>query len=177
MSKTNLFLAGIAKSGTTWLYHCFDEHPEILVPDKDAIHYFNLNYHKGDDWYHKWFQARGGERIICDPTPSYMRGSEVAARIHGYNPEAKFLFALRNPVERAFSHYWHQKRKGRINFEFTDVLYYNGVGNYDLYDIWIRPGFYNDQLTSFFELFNKERIKVVLFDHLKADPSAFLSEI
>jgi hypothetical protein len=50
--KVDVFIAGSQKTGSTWLYECFKEHPEILVPKKDAIHYFTINHDLGHDWYH-----------------------------------------------------------------------------------------------------------------------------
>jgi len=176
-NKSFSFLAGCQKTGSTWLYKCFQEHPEVYVPEKDAIHYFTINYYKGKEWYKQWFGGIKNEKVICDPTPSYIREPLAAERIYEFNPKAKLIFTLRNPIERSFSHYWHQKRKKSVSFNFTDTLTYNGVGNIDLYDIWIRSSFYYDQLLPYFNIFPRDQLKVLFFEDLKSNPKDFLVEV
>ena len=176
-NRVNLFIAGCQKTGSTWLYHCFNEHPDVFVPRNDALHYFTINYFRGEEWYDKWFSGANGESIICDPTPSYIRDPFSAERIYRYNPDAKLIFTLRNPIERSFSHYWHQKRKKNIAFSFKDTLHYSGLGNYDIFDIWIKSSLYFHQLKSFFEIFPRENIRVNLFGDLKNNPESFIEDI
>ena len=166
------FLAGCQKTASTWLYCCFQEHPDILVPPTDAVQYFTMNYHRGLDWYRRHFNAYQGEVEVCDPTPSYIRDLQAARRIADFNPDARLIFSLRNPVERAFSHYWHEKKKHKIAFEFEEVL-----DNFDLYHNWIASGFYAELLKPFYDHFPAEQIKVVLYDDLKSDARAFLRSI
>ena len=175
--KVSVFLAGCQKTASTWLYHCFREHPDIFVPELDAIHYFTINHYRGLDWYHPYFGEAGSGQTLIDATPSYIRDPEAARRIFAYNPEAKLIFSLRNPIDRAFSHYWHQKRKGQVGYAFEDAINYRGVGNIDMFDNWIRAGMYIELLQPFLELFPKENIKVVWFEDLKKDPNAFIKEV
>jgi predicted YcjX-like family ATPase len=74
-------------------------------------------------------------------------------------------------VERAFSHYWHEKKKRTISFEFREVL-----RNYDLYQSYLEPGFYAEHLERFLELFPRHAILVQHFEHLRRDPRRFLDE-
>ncbi len=166
------FLAGCQKTASTWLYVCFQEHPDILVPPTDSTHFFTMNYWRGWDWYREHFQAYNGETAVCDPTCSYIRYPQAAERIAQFNPEAKLLFSLRNPIDRAFSHYWHEKKKNKIAFEFEEVLV-----NYDLFENWVVSGFYAERLKPFYDHFPAEQIKVVLYDDLKANPRTFLKPI
>ena len=175
--RVNFFIAGCSKTGTTWLYRCLKEHPEVFVPVRDSLHYFSINYYWGEPWYHQWFEGVEGEKIICDPTPSNIRPSRAARRIFDYNPEAKLLFTLRNPVERSFSHYWHQKRKGLVRFDFSDTVDYAGVGNFDLFEIWIKSSFYTEQLEPFFEIFPREQLRIKLYDELVEDSKKYLDDI
>lgn len=175
--RIGAFLCGFQKSGSSWLYKCFSEHPDIFVPDLDAIHLFSINYPNLDGDLNKFFSPNNGERVLLDPTPSYVRFPETADRIFQHNPKAKLMFTLRHPVERSYSHYWHHKRKRQVDFSFEDVLDYRGVGNVDLYDIWIRSSLYFEQLRPFFGVFPKDQIKVNLFDDLKADPAKYIKGI
>jgi hypothetical protein len=175
--KVDVFIAGSQKTGSTWLYACFKEHPEIHVPKKDAIHYFTINHDLGHDWYHQWYENGEDHQIWCDATPSYIRDPEAAKRIFDYNPKAKLIFVLRNPIDRAFSHYWHMKRKGFISYSFEDMISYNGVGNIDLFQMWYYSSRYSYLLKPYLELFPREQIHFSLFDHLKEDPKANLQSI
>lgn len=172
-----VFLAGCQKTASTWIYHCFKEHPEVFVPEKDALHFFTINHFRGLDWYAKLYEQAASNQVLVDPTPSYIRDPKAAQRIFEYNSDAKLIFSLRNPIDRAFSHYWHMKRKGLISYTFEDAVSYGGFGNIDLYQNWIQSGMYLEQLQPFIDLFPRDQLKVVLFEDLKTDPKAFIQEI
>jgi hypothetical protein len=88
------------------------------------------------------------------------------------NPDAKIICSLRNPVDRAFSHYWHEKKKGKIAFDFEEVL-----ENYDLFSSWIEPAFYARHLQRYLEHFDREQLLCLPFRLLKEDDEAFLQRI
>lgn len=177
MKTPTFFLAGCQKSASTWIYHCMLEHPDVFVPEKDALHFFTINYYKGLEWYIEQYNNVKNEKAIVDPTPSYLRDIMAPKRIYKYNPEAKFIISLRNPTERAFSHYWHEKKKNKINFEFDEAINYSGIGNYDIYSDWILTGFYYEWIQLFMQYFPKDNFLFLLFDDLKRDPMAYIKEI
>ena len=168
----NFFLVGGQKCASTWIYRCLKEHPEIFVAATDEIHYFDINFRRGKSWYNKYFENYRGQKAAGDTTSSYMRDRCVPRRIFEFNREAKIIFSLRNPIERAFSHYWHEKKKGKIGFEFGEVF-----ENYDLYENWIVTGFYCQHLTRFYEYFKNDQILILLYDDLKNDAYSFLRRI
>ena len=168
----NFFLAGCQKTASTWLHRCFREHPEIYVPENDATHYFTMNYHKGLRWYRTKYEDYSGEKAVGDTTPSYIRDFYAPSRIAEYNRNAKLIFTFRNPIDRAFSHYWHEKKKRKIAFKFSEVL-----ENYDLYENWIVAGFYYQHLSRYYEYFEKDQILVLIFEDLKENSHSFLKTI
>jgi hypothetical protein len=93
-------------------------------------------------------------------------------RIARENPLAKIIICLRHPIERAFSHYWHEKKKRRYNFSFPEVL-----ENYDLFANWIEPGFYSHHIERYLEYFPRDQILCQIFDLLSVDPKAFLMQL
>ena len=171
------FLAGAQKCATTWLYQCLKEHPQIFVPRQNITNFFNVNYFRGFDWYKSWYQDVSNEKVIFDTSMTYMRDDQVPKRIYDYNPNAKFIFSLRNPIDRAFSHYWHEKKKGKITFSFEEALFYSDVGNYDLYENWIKGGFYHDHIQNFLKFFPKEQMLFVLVDDINNEPENVLEKI
>lgn len=177
MRTPGYFLAGCQKSASTWIYQCMKEHPDVFVPEKDANHYFTINYYRGIDWYHSLYNKATIEKAIVDPTPSYLRDLLAPRRIFEYNPKAKFIISLRNPTERAFSHYWHEKKKNKINFEFSEAINYSGVGNYDIYNDWILTGFYFEWIQNFLQYFHKDQFLFLIFDDLKRKPQEYIKTI
>jgi len=162
---------GPQKTATTWLHAALTEHPEVTTCDRDSIHFFDMHNFRGTAWYHRQFPlpATG---IPFDSTPSYGRCPLAPCRISEYNPETKILLTARNPIERAFSHYWHEKKKQRFNYTFDEVL-----RNYDLFANWVEPGFYANTARRFLDYFPREQIHIAFFDDLCANPSLFLQEI
>ncbi|MEO0793964.1 MAG: sulfotransferase domain-containing protein [Verrucomicrobiota bacterium] len=166
----DLFHVGPPKSGTTWLYRALREHPQIVTSPQDSIHFFNINFHRGFEWYEKHFDP-SSEAIVFDPTPSYLADASSPQRIFDYNPKAKIMLTARNPIERAFSHYWHEKKKDRFNFAFDEAL-----TNQDLYTNWIAPGLYSLHIEKYLSFFPRDQIKVLFFDDLESDPLKFYQE-
>lgn len=166
------FLVGVSKSASTWLYHCFKEHPQINVPTSDSLRFFDLKYHKGFDWYNNYYKEVDPNGITIDPSPTYFRSPVAVKRISEHFPEAKFILSLRNPVERAFSQFWHEKKEGHFDYQFEECTH-----RFLLYSWIIEHGFYATHLESMYRYVNRENINVVLFDDLKSNPQEFYSSI
>lgn len=111
------------KSGTTALRIYLAQHPDIYMVGKE-IHFFDdeENYRKGIGWYEKFFDDWKGERAIGEKTPEYLYDEKVPERIHKVLPNVKLIFVLRNPVDRAYSHYWHNVRSGQETLSFEKAL-------------------------------------------------------
>lgn len=162
---------GPQKSGTTWLYECLKEHPGVACAPRDSIHYYDMFYFKGESWYLEHFaDARPGQ-LLFDTTPSYLRSLRAPARMYRDNPDAKLAVTLRHPVDRAFSHFWHEQKDPRREYDFTEVF-----TNYDFFSSWLEPGFYAEHLERYLEHFSEEQILFQRFELLNEDPRAFLRE-
>lgn len=168
MQTPTVFHIGPQKTGTTWLYRCSAEHPELFCHSADSISYFDMNFHRGAGWYNSLFEGNPGKTAV-DFSPSYIRSPQTPERIAGFCPNAHIVFTLRNPIDRAFSHYWHEKKKGKISFEFVEVL-----KNYDLFSSWIEPGMYALHLKRYLNFFPIERIAFVEFDQISKDSDGVL---
>jgi len=168
----DFIIAGPQKCATTWLYECLREHPEVLLPDTDSVHYFDMHYSRGEGWYRDHFGSYDGEAMVGEETPSYIRDDMAPKRISRTIPDAKILFVLRNPVDRAFSHYWHEKSKDKMSFEFSEVF-----ENYDLYNDWVVPGLYNRHIERYLEHIPSENLKLLFFDDLVDNDWAYLQDV
>lgn len=167
----DLFHVGPQKAATTWVYQCLVEHNEVACLPTDTVHYYDMFYHKGPQWYADHFEEANG-RVCFDSTTTYIRSPWAARRIASDNPDAKIMMCLRNPIDRAFSHYWHEKKKGKYNFDFSEVL-----ENYDLFSSWVEPGFYAEHIERFLQHFPREQVRCLRFEKLKKDPEAFLRDV
>jgi len=163
------FHAGFPKSATTWFHRCLREHPDIYVPPADGLHYFTIHYEKGDDWYRQFFADFAGEKVVGDTTPSYAGFDWCRRRLAEFNPDAKILITLRNPIDRAFSHYFHMKQKRGYPARFEEAL----ENKADLFQWLIAFGFYGHHLTDLFRYFPREQVHVVLYDSIVHDPQEF----
>jgi len=126
MSLPNYLFIGAAKSATTTFFDILKKHEDIFVPKFKEPHFFNIdeNYLKGLDWYKKtYFKDINNEPIIIDFTPTYLYYKLCAERIFdSLGPNVKFVIILRNPVDRAYSHYNHSKRDGHEVSSFEDAI-------------------------------------------------------
>jgi len=170
--QNHFFLIGFQKCATTWLHRCFEEHPQIFVPTKHMINYFDINFYRGIEWYQKYYIEAKEELLRGDTTVSYARSAKAIERIYKYNPNAKILISLRNPIDRAFSHYWHENKKKKSYFSFEECL-----NNYDLFNDWIEPGFYSRTLINVLKSFPERNVFLIYFDSILLNPQATIQNI
>jgi hypothetical protein len=125
MSLPNFMCLGAAKSGTTTLYDILRQHSEIYIPAFKEPHFFDIteNYKNGLQWYEKNYFNKADKKIIADFTPSYFFDKNAPKRIYeSLGRNMKFLVILRNPVDRAYSHYLHSKRDDHESENFEKSL-------------------------------------------------------
>jgi len=144
------------------------------MPDTDIVNYFDMYYHREIDHYRKYFSTYDGEEFVGEETNHYLCAEQAPRRIAETLPDVKLLFCFRNPMERAFSHWWHYKgsKHMELNFDFED-----GFDIYDLYAIWIWPGFYHRHISRFRDYFPEENIELFFFDDLVDDNLEYVQDI
>jgi hypothetical protein len=171
-SKISFFIVGFQKCATTWLHRCLSEHPNVFLPRQHMLHYFDINYSLGSMWYDRYYEKSSSSQILGDSTVTYGRDVHALQRVAEYNPEAKIIYLLRNPINRAFSHYWHEKKKRKISFKFEELF-----TNYDLFENWIKPGFYAQHIDQIMKLFPEKQILILLTDDINNHPHRVLREV
>ena len=122
------------------------------MPQSDESHYFDINYYENDLINIEVPK----NKIIGESTSSYFRCKYVPERIYKNNPKSKIIVSLRNPIQRAYSHYWHERKKNKIKFEFEELF-----SNFDLFENWIESGFYVDHYRNYLKYFDKSQILVL----------------
>ncbi len=120
------------RSGTTSLYRYLGEHPQVLRPWTKELHYFDRLFSRGTVWYRANFPtvpamlwhklAHGGKALTYEATPAYLIYPAAARRIARTLPRAKLIALLRNPVDRAYSHYHLNVRSKLEHHSFEQAI-------------------------------------------------------
>ena len=180
----DFLICGAQRGGTTALYHYLRSHPQVYMPGKKELHFFDQNYHRGLKWYSRFFKqtCRDG-CIVGEATPSYMYLEEVPQRIKRVLPDVKLIFVLRHPVDRAYSHYWLEVRLGLEPLSFEEALLKEprrlATGSLfnRIHYSYIDRGRYAAQLERFLKLFPRRNIFVATHRELRSNPADLLARI
>jgi Sulfotransferase domain len=187
MTMPNFLIIGAMKSGTTALYYYLEQHPQIYMSPVKEPNYFcsgeqensvgNSATRIGD--YQDLFKDVSGEKAIGEASHCYLYEPEAAARIQDYIPDAKLIAVLRNPVDRAYSHFLHMVRNGREPLtDFAQALREEETGGYQKRNLqdYVGRGRYYDQLKRYFNTFSRDQIKVYLYEDLSNAPIDILQD-
>ncbi|MCD6143414.1 sulfotransferase domain-containing protein [Thermococcus sp.] len=184
MTLPNFIICGTQRGGTSSLYHYLNEHPEILMSSIKEVHYFDLNYNKGLDWYEKHFiSSTSNYKAIGEASPLYMYLKEVPERIHEVLPDVKLIFILRNPVDRAYSHYWHEVKIGyeKLSFEEAIEIEKERLSNGDIISIrhysYLDRGKYIEQIRRFKKYFSKDQMLILFTEELRENPEKVMKTL
>jgi len=170
MTLPNFIVIGPGKTGTTWLYQCLAEHPQIkLARNTKETFFFNDYYGRGSGWYEKFFENCESASAIGEVSNTYFFSPEVPARIAARLPNVKLIAFLRNPVERLVSLYLFRRRNGLITGSLEDAIASDPT--------MVEQNFFDEHLARYLEFFPREQMFVALFDDLEADPRKLLGQI
>jgi hypothetical protein len=167
----NYLIIGAARSGTGWLAKNLMLHPEVFMHNKKELHYFESQYDKGIDWYKQKFK-NADAIAIGEGTPSYLYYDHVAELIKKHMPDVKLIVSLRDPVDRAYSHYLFRERERQAQ---NQTLTFEQ--KIDATPRLVEEGQYARKLQRYYDIFPKENILVVLYDELKNDPENYLKRV
>lgn len=181
----DFFVLGVAKGGTTSLHHYLRQHPELFLPYEKELHFFDADRKDISldlDTYLGYFSG-AGNRPTGDATPSYFRHvNEAGPRMRDLYGDAppRFLLLLRDPVERAYSHYLHNVSEGREPLSFEDALDAeadNPAAKQADWKAYFTDGVYADTLEKWFALFPRERFHLLRSAELAQAPAEALPKI
>ena len=194
----NLHIIGVQKAGTTALASFLQQHPSVYVVDGKEAHIFDHpNYEHQTDKnafarrkYQQLLTNYASQKIICDATPITIYKTEFLRACHQYNPEAKYILLLRNPIERAISHYHMSCEKGaekrcmlmaflrekqrlkkvekQFNWPFDSPMRQHS---------YLSRGLYSQQLQSLYSTVPQSRVLVLEHKKLKLQHANVMKEI
>lgn len=189
-------IIGAQRSGTTSLFNYLAQHPDVRPPLGKEIHYFDLHYGRGDRWYRGRFPFRHrlrGRVLTIDASPYYLFHPLAPGRAARRLPDVKLVAVLRNPIDRAFSHYQHEVRDGRETLAFPEAIareaerlegeeerlrsdpgYYSY--NHHRY-AYARRGLYLEQLARWVAHYPRANLLVLQSERLFREPEAVCAEL
>jgi len=177
MRLPDFLIIGAAKSGTSYLNEILKLHPEIFMPVIKEVHFFNneSEYFQGDQRYAKWFEYAKQDQIVGESTPVYFSNPKIPERIRSsLGPNLKLIVLLRDPVERAISHYKMSFQKGyHKTYDFLND-FHNSV---DLVGGYANVGFYARSLSRYLDFFELENFLLIDFEDLSTRTSVVLNEV
>lgn len=198
MIMPNFVIVGAAKAGTTSLYAYLQQHPQIYLSPVKETNFFAFEREKLDflgginpsylaDFktniydYRAQFAGVTNEIAIGEASPAYLYLPQAVERIKHYLADPKIIIILRDPVERAYSHYLHHLRDRLVpHCDFLEALKLEPerIANNWWWDYhYVRVGLYYTQVKRYFDNFELQQIKVYLYEELKANSLALIQDI
>jgi hypothetical protein len=195
----DFLIIGAQKGGTTSLYNYLIQHPQITTAKKKEIHFFDNQFHRGLRWYRNQFpllkkppSEREGQ-ITGESSPYYLFHPLAAKRAWETLPQAKIIVLLRDPVDRAYSHYWNSVRSGHEKLSFEEAIEKEPVRlhgerknirlnsssrsrTYQHYS-YVRRGFYLKQLRPWLKRFPENQVLIIQSEEFYRQPSRIIQQV
>ncbi len=199
----DFLIIGAQRGGTTSLYNYLQAHPCFELPTTKELHFFDRKFHRGLAWYRAHFptylekcfaqRIQGRAFLTGEATPNYLFHPLVSRRVAEVLPCVKLIVLLRNPVDRAFSHYHHildlgyehlpfaetiQREEERIGRERERILTNEHYGSY-VYEhfSYMSRGKYIEQLQTWMRLFSREQFLILKSEDFYTNPPHVLQQI
>ena len=194
-SLPSFVVIGAQKAGTTSLFRYLGRHPGVSPPRLKEIHFFDLHWDRGISWYRAHFplHVSGVPAFTGEASPYYLFHPRVPERMSGVLPGAKILVLLRNPVDRAISHYHWEVSYGNETLSFRNavvreaeivpretarLLEEDGYRSFLHQHIsYLSRGRYAEQLGRWLKHFSRDRILVLLAEELFANPGDTMARV
>lgn len=176
----DFIIAGAMKAGTTTLHSILNELHSIFMPEREILFFdiddtqqnfdffvgvsrrwllFDYEEHFDEylDWYSSFFLEAGKNQMIGEDSTTYMASTKAPKRIAKLLPDVKLIFLLRDPISRAYSHYWHLVKTGYAIYNFERTIQY-------MPGTILQRGFYKKQIQRYKKLFPEKNLKFIIFE-------------
>ena len=186
-AHVNFLIIGVQKGGTTALHDYLADEPAVAVSALKEVHFFD---DENQDWakpdtaaYHAHFDP-ADRRPWGEATPIYAYWPGCLERIAAYNPDMKLILILRDPVERAWSHWKMEYARGAETNPFAwcirqgrQRLFESQPWGFHREFSYVERGFYGEQVERLLSLFPREQLLILRSDDLRHDPAATLDRV
>lgn len=185
--RVSFLIAGVQKGGTTALFDYLCDYPDVALSTVKEVHFFD---DEARDWsstdyadYHASFGVPDG-RPTGEATPIYSYWPGALERAKAYNPALKLILVLRDPVQRAWSHWRMEYARGAETEPFAwcirqgrQRLFASEPWGHHREFSYVERGFYGEQLERVFGLFPREQVLVLTSDALRGEPATALDAV
>jgi len=181
MKLPNFLIVEAQKCGTTSLYEILTAHPEVGMSIIKKINYFTFEkkYKKGLNYYETYFNDIDNDKLVIgEASPGYICTPGVPERIKSDLDKIKIVIILRDPIKRAYSQYWDNRRhlnehlsEEEIVDKYLEVNYSQGRRGY------FSRGVYAPQVKKYFDLFGRENVCVMILEKLVKNQTDQLHEL
>jgi hypothetical protein len=188
----SLLIIGAQKAGTRSLRAYLTAHPGVTGPTAE-VHYFDQPALPSVWWYRSHFprrRLRAAHPLVIETTPAYLFSPMAPGRIRATIPDARLIAILRDPVERAFSHYRHAVKLGRESRSFMQALLdeqrhataaatdrERGASPSGPRTSYAARGRYADQLSRYLDRFERRQLLVLCFEDIFAGSASELDRL
>lgn len=188
----NTLIIGAMKCGTTSLFDYLVQHPQVCGARTKELHYFDSQHDKGARWYRANFACRG-EKVVVESSPYYFFHPLAPARAAALVPDARLILLLRNPADRAYSHYNQNFEEGLETLSFEEALACEAerlagteealVSGRTAYShahqtfSYAAKGLYAAQIERWLACFPRERLLIGKAEELFRDPQAMVDKV
>lgn len=192
-SLPDFLIIGAMRAGTSSLFKYLAQHPELYRSQRKEVEYFTNEHARGERWYRAHFAPIWSRKRSYEACPSYLFHPLAPRRASTLLPEAKLIVLLRDPAERAYSHWQHMTRLGFETLPFADAVAAEPTrtrteaalvadGSLARSKSWERfsyvaRGFYAEQIARWRAVYPAEAFHLVQFDDLIADPLQTLDRL
>jgi Sulfotransferase domain len=201
--RPNYLVIGAQKAGTSSLHDYLYRHPAVLTARVKEVQYFTKYHARGEGWYRAQFPLAARGRAVCQRvgvTPAV--GEATAAclfdprspeRVFSFDSSMKLIVLLRDPVERAYSHFQMELRWGRETGTFEEALAREEAELPEVLEkirkdpvseprdglarSYVARGLYAEQLERWLQFFEREQLLVLMSDDLRRDPAKTMSRV
>jgi hypothetical protein len=171
----SFIIIGGMKCGTSSLFKYLCQHPQLFGSSHKEVRFFAREdfYSQGEKWYRAHFprlQDMPAGSLAFEATPDYLFFPDVASRMAAILPDLKLVALLRNPTERAISHYFHNLKKGREKQDILAAMEHHEA-------VYKRRGRYKEQIERYYNSFGPDRLKIVESERLFQKPNEALQDV
>lgn len=198
----DFIIIGAQRGGTTSLYAYLSQHPQIAPAATKEVHFFDNNFQKGVSWYRTQFPSSieksiakniGKQNFITgEASPYYLFHPHVPGRVAKVVPGIKLVVMLRNPVDRAYSHYYHEVELGHEKLSFEEALAQEEARTHEecariaadqryrsynhQHYTYLSRGIYANQLQRWLNLFPREQLLVIKSEDFYTEPDSIFQQ-
>jgi hypothetical protein len=179
----DFLVIGAMRSGTSSLARYLRAHPSICLATQKEVHFFDRNFDRGTDWYIRHFPCLHPGHMTGEATQTYLFEENALDRMAAVVPEAKLIVLLRHPIDRAYSHYWLNRARGREPLDFPEAIeaepqrIANGGLNERFWYSYLGRGRYARQLNALTRRYPGDHVLVHLFEELSDSPGPTYASI